>query len=175
MPARTPYWELHILPMMRLTDRDNMLWSFDLWSYDDVKTNAPNILTRVTAGKMPPAPYGGPWPDEWVSLFSRWIDAGYPRLVLGTGSYTATWSDAAGLTLNATGNYPSSGYGAWFERVATADANDYTLPFVFQPPAPPAATVLTPFTVNMPYYTAARPPFVTIVDANGSQVVNVTG
>ena len=50
-----------------------MKFAFDLWSYDDVRTNAEAILERVKAGTMP---CDGAWPREWVEVFERWTQAG---------------------------------------------------------------------------------------------------
>jgi hypothetical protein len=46
---------------------------FDLSSYDDVRTNAEAIYARLSNGSMP---CDGAWPDEQVSRFRAWIDAG---------------------------------------------------------------------------------------------------
>jgi hypothetical protein len=45
----------------------------DLSSYDDVKTNANEIYSRLEDGSMP---CDGEWPKEQVSLFKRWMDDG---------------------------------------------------------------------------------------------------
>src|SRR4029453_12750486 len=54
----------------------------DLSSHDEVKANAAAILERLRAdpddGMMPPAGSGGPWPEEWIALFERWINEGMP-------------------------------------------------------------------------------------------------
>jgi hypothetical protein len=66
-------FESDIRPLFREQDRESMLMSFDLWSYDDVKENAPRILERLDDGTMP---CDGAWPDENVSLFTAWVDGG---------------------------------------------------------------------------------------------------
>ena len=49
-----------ILPLFRDLDRNYMTFVFDLWSYDDVKKNASDILARVEDGSMPcDEPCGG--------------------------------------------------------------------------------------------------------------------
>lgn len=68
-------YETHIKPLFRADDRDAMDFAFDLWDYDDVKTNADDILDRLRDGSMP---CDRPWPDDQVDLFQRWIDAGAP-------------------------------------------------------------------------------------------------
>ena len=63
----------HIKPMFRDRDRTSMRFAFDLWSYDDVRTNAQGILERIKAGTMP---CDGPWPAEWVDVYERWTQSG---------------------------------------------------------------------------------------------------
>ena len=65
-----------IKPLMRDTDRDHMLFMFDLWSYGDVKDNAGDIYDSVSKGRMPPGNAGGPWSKDKVDLFKQWIDGG---------------------------------------------------------------------------------------------------
>ena len=48
----------------------------DLGSYAAVRDNADEILSRVTAGDMPP---GRPWPASKVACFKLWIDSGRPE------------------------------------------------------------------------------------------------
>ena len=63
----------HIKPLFRTRDRQSMTFVFDLWSYDDVRTHAEAILTRLSNGSMP---CDGAWPAEKVDVFRRWIDTG---------------------------------------------------------------------------------------------------
>ena len=80
-PARMPGsdepigFEQHIRPLFRERDRDSMLFTFDLWSLDDVSTHADSILDRLDAGTMP---CDGAWPAERVGVFRTWIEAGKP-------------------------------------------------------------------------------------------------
>ena len=53
-----------------------MRFAFDLWSHDDVKTNASEILSRLRAGTMP---CGGQWPTERTDVLARWIEQGTPQ------------------------------------------------------------------------------------------------
>jgi hypothetical protein len=62
-----------IKALFREQDRESMMMSFDLWSYDDVKEYATRILDRLQDGTMP---CDGAWPEEDVSLFEAWIDGG---------------------------------------------------------------------------------------------------
>ena len=64
-----------ILPLFRESDRDSMIFAFDLWDYKDVCTHAKDILERLEEGSMP---CDGEWPEEQVTQFQRWIEAGMP-------------------------------------------------------------------------------------------------
>ena len=64
-----------IQPLFRETDRESMEFAFDLWSYQDVRTYAQDILERLEDGSMP---CDDEWPEEQVALFRRWIEAGMP-------------------------------------------------------------------------------------------------
>jgi hypothetical protein len=70
-----PGFERDIKPLFRESDRDAMDFAFDLWRYDDVKTNAANILERLEDGTMP---CDREWPEEQVVLFRRWVEGGMP-------------------------------------------------------------------------------------------------
>ena len=63
----------HIKPLFRQRDRQSMSFAFDLWSFDDVRTRAAGILTRLQEGSMP---CDGAWPAEKVEVFQRWTDTG---------------------------------------------------------------------------------------------------
>jgi len=62
-----------IKPLFRQHDRQSMEKAFDLWSYDDVRAHASDILARVENGSMP---CDGAWPAERVEVFRRWVDGG---------------------------------------------------------------------------------------------------
>jgi hypothetical protein len=64
-----------IKPLFREQDQQAMSSRFDLWSYDDVNTNADAIVGKLRAGTMP---CDGAWAADRVDLFQRWIDAGKP-------------------------------------------------------------------------------------------------
>lgn len=66
---------LHIRGMFTDAQRACMAGYFDLSSHDDVKASADDILARVSDHSMP-ADASGPWPDEWIQLFARWIAEG---------------------------------------------------------------------------------------------------
>jgi hypothetical protein len=69
------HFEEDVRPLFRDRDRDSMRFAFDLWSVEDVSTNADGILARLEAGTMP---CDGAWPAEQIAVFRRWIDAGKP-------------------------------------------------------------------------------------------------
>ena len=70
-----PSFARDIQPLFRETDRESMEFAFDLWSYDDVRTYANDILERLEEGSMP---CDGKWPEEQVAQFRRWVEAGMP-------------------------------------------------------------------------------------------------
>jgi hypothetical protein len=68
-----PTFEQDIKSLFREKDRNAMIGRFDLWSYEDVRDNAPAILAALRAGIMP---CDGSWPTEDIDLFERWIADG---------------------------------------------------------------------------------------------------
>ncbi|HEX9527813.1 MAG TPA: hypothetical protein VF951_09965 [Streptosporangiaceae bacterium] len=50
-----------------------MSFAFDLWSFEDVRTRAQDILQRLRNGSMP---CDGAWADDKVALFQRWAESG---------------------------------------------------------------------------------------------------
>jgi hypothetical protein len=71
----TPGFARDIQPLFRESNRESMVFAFDLWDYNDVCTYAQDILERLTDGSMP---CDGEWPDERITQFRRWIEAGMP-------------------------------------------------------------------------------------------------
>lgn len=65
-----------IKPLFREDDRAAMDFAFDLWSFEDVKTNADVILERVEDGTMP---CDKPWSNKQIEVLRSWIDAGCPQ------------------------------------------------------------------------------------------------
>jgi CDGSH-type Zn-finger protein/truncated hemoglobin YjbI/ferredoxin len=63
----------HIQPLFREHDRQSMSFAFDLWSYNDVRAHAADILSRLRDGSMP---CDGAWPVAKIDVFSRWLDTG---------------------------------------------------------------------------------------------------
>ena len=80
---RPTSFKLHIRPLFR-DDPDVAHMKplgVDLSSFADVRDNSTEILGRLkgTSGpRMPPTSADGPWPDEWIALFERWIHEGHP-------------------------------------------------------------------------------------------------
>jgi hypothetical protein len=75
-------FRLHIYPLFRPDPDVSHMQpkGIDLSSYDDVKSNSGEILRRLKLRDkymMPPKDHDGPWPDEWITLFERWITEGY--------------------------------------------------------------------------------------------------
>ena len=66
-------YSTQVKPLFRESDRDSMSFAFDLWSYDDVREHADEILERLSEGTMP---CDGGWPAERVDVFKRWVDGG---------------------------------------------------------------------------------------------------
>jgi hypothetical protein len=64
-----------IRPLFRESDRDSMVFAFDLWDYHDVRANAQDILGRLADGSMP---CDGKWPVDQITQFRRWVEAGMP-------------------------------------------------------------------------------------------------
>jgi truncated hemoglobin YjbI len=74
-PEEAVSFAAHIKPLFRLRDRQSMSFAFDLWSYDDVRAHAGDILDRVRSGSMP---CDGAWAADQVAVFQRWAEAGMP-------------------------------------------------------------------------------------------------
>jgi hypothetical protein len=72
----SPTFAVDIRPMFREKDRDAMRRAFDLWQYDDVVTHAAAIASKLHDGTMP---CDGPWSEEQLKLFDRWVDEGAPQ------------------------------------------------------------------------------------------------
>jgi len=72
---KIPSFARDIQPLFRQDDREEMTFAFDLWDYHDVRTHAQIILERLEDGSMP---CDGEWPEEKITLFRSWIEAGMP-------------------------------------------------------------------------------------------------
>jgi truncated hemoglobin YjbI len=63
----------HIKPLFRESDRKSMSFAFDLWSADDVRGHATDILKRLQDGSMP---CDGAWSAAKIEMFQRWAETG---------------------------------------------------------------------------------------------------
>ncbi len=68
-----PSFDTDIKPLFRAMDRDEMLFAFDLWSYDDVAENAAEILVRIEDQSMP---CDDPWDEARIKMLRAWIAEG---------------------------------------------------------------------------------------------------
>jgi hypothetical protein len=69
-----------ILPLFTERDIRAMSKAFNLANYDDVRAHAAAIYDRIRGigGAVMPPPRGeGPWPQERIDLFGRWMEEGY--------------------------------------------------------------------------------------------------
>ncbi|HJX85046.1 MAG TPA: hypothetical protein VJ723_11940 [Candidatus Angelobacter sp.] len=68
-----------IKPLFTQVDRDHMhhLGMFDLFVYEEVKTNAEEILASVKSGRMPPPNENRQWTPDKVQKFQDWINGGF--------------------------------------------------------------------------------------------------
>lgn len=69
-------FEADIRPLFREFDREEMEWALDLWSYEDVKSNAAGILERLEDETMP---CDAPWPEAKIAVFRAWVENGTPE------------------------------------------------------------------------------------------------
>lgn len=76
-PGSALTFERDIKPLFREKDRNAMraFGAFDLWNYDDVRSNAERIVAAVEGGSMP---CDAQWPDEKVETFKTWMANGMP-------------------------------------------------------------------------------------------------
>jgi CDGSH-type Zn-finger protein/uncharacterized Fe-S cluster protein YjdI len=72
-PEEPVGFEAHIRPLFREKDRTSMRFALDLWSRDDVREHAADILQRLRDGTMP---CDGAWPQAWTGVFARWTQSG---------------------------------------------------------------------------------------------------
>jgi hypothetical protein len=178
MMSRAPIFELHIRPLFRLVDRVHMLRiqpaaRVDLWDYNEVRAHAGEILTQLaSASPMPPQGIGGPWPEEWIALFSRWTTTGYQRLEETTGAnYQLTVSAPGRYVLSCDARLSETGAAAWFEIIeATPDTQRYHLVLerVAQAPQSPSV-VLVEERIRGPLNTNS----VIVIDQAGQHVLPV--
>lgn len=75
--------------------RSQMMWRFNLGSYEDVAANAQIILLRIqTIGDMPPPPYP-PLTAAQITTFQTWVQNGCPQTPVSAPSVSAAAPAAA--------------------------------------------------------------------------------
>jgi CDGSH-type Zn-finger protein/truncated hemoglobin YjbI len=72
-PGEAVSFAAHIKPLFRERDRQSMSFAFDLWSREDVRAHAADILDRLRSGSMP---CDGAWADDKVGVLERWTETG---------------------------------------------------------------------------------------------------
>jgi CDGSH-type Zn-finger protein/truncated hemoglobin YjbI len=73
-PDQPVSFAANIEPLFREHDRQSMSFAFDLWSYDDDRAHAAEILEHLENGSMP---CDGAWPADRVEVFKRWTETGF--------------------------------------------------------------------------------------------------
>jgi hypothetical protein len=73
-PDQPVSFAANIKPLFREHDRQSMSFAFDLWSYDDDRAHAAEILEHLENGSMP---CDGAWPADRVEVFKRWTETGF--------------------------------------------------------------------------------------------------
>ncbi|OLT12841.1 hypothetical protein BJF78_23470 [Pseudonocardia sp. CNS-139] len=68
-----PSFAADVAALFRDSDRDAMLFAFDLHRFEDVRDNADTILARIEDGSMP---CDGAWPPERAARFRQWVAGG---------------------------------------------------------------------------------------------------
>src|SRR5258708_16531743 len=119
--------------MIRELDRQHMLQEGsqpDLWEATVVKNKAKLILRFLESKKdettMPPLAYGGPWPEEWVLLFNRWVSEGCPTLDLGGATSYAAQRGGALIVVTAAVQKPGPNVAVWPARYYCPPPNPVT-------------------------------------------------
>ena len=155
----------------RRIDRDHMLRMMDLHDYDTVRTHATAIALRLRNGTMPPASTGGPWPDEWLALFDRWVAAGFPRLDLAAGTTILNVLPNNRLELRASGSVGGQGVQVWFDLRAIGEAQrHYALSAEQEPPGSGGGSAQFTAIERMPRGLLRS---ILVTDANGTQEIMV--
>jgi CDGSH-type Zn-finger protein len=72
-PEEPVSFAAHVKPLFRSRDRQAMSFAFDLWSADEVRAHAGEILARLANGSMP---CDGAWSPEQIDVFRRWTQTG---------------------------------------------------------------------------------------------------
>ena len=178
--VRIPVYELHIRPMFRLLDREHMqkvVGAFDLWDINAVWQYRNQISAKMKLD-MPGTRYGGPFPQEWIDVFDRWIttasdtEVGHHLVLAAPQSdykIQSLGGDKRRLSVNVM--TPTQKCRVWFdlESVGPAERN-YTL--YLEPAYPKELPAPTPMTANEGFAKESATRLV-ITDANGTKEVNI--
>lgn len=123
---------------------------------------------------MPPSAYGGPWPDEWVSIFRRWIANGGRRLNLGrpdSSGYEVKKVIGGRIKIGAWVEAPGEGYRAWLDiEAVSATQREYRL--VVEAPPNGSSCSPTELEVHDEFNRGAVEKLI-VVDADGHHELNV--
>lgn len=181
MPEKRPvYFDLHILPLFRLADREAMMADFDLWDYQRVKRLKDEILRRLDPNHpehsmmLPAAVSGGPWPAEWLALFRRWIEEGCRNLELALAlDLRLECIDPRRYRLRARGTHPDPGYTCWFQRLnQSTNPREYIL--YREPPLTAAPGNPAMFEVELCFCSGVAVKRVIVMDEKGIRTVPLT-
>jgi hypothetical protein len=180
MPRSTSF-QLHIRPLIRELDREQMLVQrpgLDLWNPEIVKNNASiilGVLENPEPGSiMPPMGYGGPWPEEWINIFKRWVREGFAGLELGMATRYDALRGGELVAVTATIAKPSPQHAVWLDRYFGPSVGGGLPDLVLYQelrdiPPPP----VTDEGVGI-FRTAAAVTFLRVLDRSGLQTVPIT-
>ena len=180
--GRAPVFELHIRPMIRLLDREHMSkWvkAFDLWDLSAVWENRLGILAKVRdVQDMPGTRYGGPWPQEWIRLFERWVATGsdavpghHLQVAVPMGDYRIQVMGGEKRRVSVDVTVPSSGCRVWFD-LESIDGGKRTYTLYLEPAYPPQEPNPTEMIAIEPF-TKGDATRLMIRDANGIHEVPI--
>ncbi len=185
--ARTLYYELHIRPLFRQIDRQHMLGiqpELDLWSYDSLASADDNTgeLWRVRvlqeAGAtdpfrmMPPPDNSGPWPDEWLTLYKRWLDSGAKQLPRATAATMKVKKQQGSFySLDVTGTKKGNDYMVWLDIVPGREEPPVFIVYE-QPPEAGVPPTQATFSVSE-FFEAKGAKTVRLIDASGPHDVPI--
>jgi len=66
-------FERDIKPLITEAQRDALIWSFDMWDYDNFRQNAFEIVRRIEAGEPP---FDTGWTAESLAMVRSWMREG---------------------------------------------------------------------------------------------------
>jgi hypothetical protein len=180
--ARTLYFELHIRPLFREIDRLHMLGvnpDLDLWSYDSLASvdDDTGQLWRDRVREfaealdeplqlMPPPSNSGPWPEEWLSLYRRWLDTEAKQLPRATATTMNVVKQGPVYLLKVTGTKKGSDYAVWLDREPGREEPPIFIVYE-QPPEDHVPATGTTFSVTE-FFEAKGAKTVRLIDANGT-------